>query len=143
MRAVLDTNVLISGLFWRGAPYECLLAAEAGLYELVIGQEILEELRNKLVTKFQNTCEEATDAVDGIRRSATLIVLTEIRKWVVADPTDDKFIGKVVNRVQKFALTAAATNGAACHLHIAVAAERSRCFGSAQACRQCGNPLPT
>jgi len=92
MRAVLDTNVLISGLFWRGAPYECLLAAEAGLYELVIGQEILEELRNKLVTKFQNTCAEATDAVNGIRRSATLAALTEVRKWVVADPTDDKFI---------------------------------------------------
>lgn len=92
MRAVLDTNVLISGLFWRGAPYECLLAAEAGLYELVIGQEILEELRNKLVTKFQNTCEEATDAVNGIRRSAMLAALTEVRKWVVADPTDDKFI---------------------------------------------------
>ena len=92
MRAVLDTNVLISGLFWRGAPYECLLAAEAGLYELVIGQEVLEELQNKLVTKFQNTCEEAADAVDGIRRSATLAVLTEVRKWVVADPTDDEFI---------------------------------------------------
>ena len=31
MRAVLDTNVLISGLLWRGAPHECLLSAEAGL----------------------------------------------------------------------------------------------------------------
>ena len=52
MRAVLDTNVLLSGLFWRGAPYECLLAAEAGLYELILANEILEELRDKLVTKF-------------------------------------------------------------------------------------------
>jgi predicted nucleic acid-binding protein len=33
MRAVLDTNVLISRLLWRGARHECLLSAEAGLYE--------------------------------------------------------------------------------------------------------------
>lgn len=35
MRAVLDINVLISGLLWRGASHECLLSAEAGLHELV------------------------------------------------------------------------------------------------------------
>ena len=92
MRAVLDTNVLLSGLFWRGAPYECLLAAEAGLYELVLAKEILEELRDKLVTKFQNTPEEAADAVEGIRRGTTVVTLTHRPKWVVADPNDDKFI---------------------------------------------------
>jgi predicted nucleic acid-binding protein len=36
MRAVLDENVLISGLLWPGIPQLCILAADAGLYELVV-----------------------------------------------------------------------------------------------------------
>ena len=44
MRAVLDTNILISGIIWRGSPYQCLQAAEAGIYELVISGPILQEL---------------------------------------------------------------------------------------------------
>lgn len=38
MRAVLDTNVLISGLFWKGAPHRCLLAAEGKLFDLVLSE---------------------------------------------------------------------------------------------------------
>ena len=55
MRAVLDTNVLISGLLWRGNPHQCVLAAEARLYELVTADQILQELREKLIEKFGNT----------------------------------------------------------------------------------------
>ncbi|MBP86168.1 MAG: hypothetical protein CMJ64_05550 [Planctomycetaceae bacterium] len=48
MRAVLDTNVFISGLLWRGAPHECLLAAEAELFELVVAEPILDELQEEV-----------------------------------------------------------------------------------------------
>lgn len=41
MRVVLDTNVLISALLWRGIPHHCILAAEAGLYELILADLIL------------------------------------------------------------------------------------------------------
>ena len=47
MRAVLDTNVLISGLIWRGNAYQCVQAAEAGLYEFVAaGDHHLLQLRS-------------------------------------------------------------------------------------------------
>jgi predicted nucleic acid-binding protein len=59
MRAVLGTNVLISGLFWRGIPHRCILAAEARLYELVCAKEFLDELREKLIDTFGNTPQEA------------------------------------------------------------------------------------
>ena len=68
MRAVLDTNVLISGLLWRGAPHECLLSAEAGLYELVLAENIFEELRDKLIHKFDNSPDEADEILIGLRR---------------------------------------------------------------------------
>ena len=92
MRAVLDTNVLISGLLWRGAPHECLLLAEASLYELVLAVSIFDELRDKLIHKFGNSADEAEEILIGLRRCATLVTLTGRSGWVSADPDDDKFI---------------------------------------------------
>ena len=92
MRAVLDTNVLISGLLWRGAPHECRLSAEAGLYELVLAESIFKELRDKLINKFGNSSEEADQILIGLRRCATLVTPTGRSGWVLADPDDDKFI---------------------------------------------------
>ena len=92
MRAVLDTNVLISGLLWRGAPHECLLSAEASLYELVLAVSIFDELRDKLIHKFGNSADEAEEILIGLHRCATLVTLTGRSGWVSADPDDDKFI---------------------------------------------------
>ena len=36
MRAILDTNVFISGLFFKGPPYEILKAWQNGKFDLVI-----------------------------------------------------------------------------------------------------------
>lgn len=43
MRVVLDTNVLISGIFWKGAPHYILRAFAAGRFELVVSTDILNE----------------------------------------------------------------------------------------------------
>ena len=96
MRAVLDTNVLISGLLWRGIPHHCILGAEAGLYELILADSILEELREKLIEKFGNTPEEAAESVQELRRLATLPILTGQSGWVPADPQDNKFIDAAI-----------------------------------------------
>ena len=96
MRAVLDTNVFISGLFWRGNPFRCIQAAEAGLYELISADEILEELLEKLVEKFGNTPEEARESIAGLRRLATHVSLTGQTGWVPGDPDDDKFVDAAV-----------------------------------------------
>lgn len=92
MRAVLDTNVLISGLLWRGNPHRCILAAEGGLYELVLAEPILQELKDKLIVKFDNTPREAEDSVAGLQRVATLASIAGKTGWVLADPDDDKFV---------------------------------------------------
>lgn len=52
LKVVFDTNVLVSGHFWKGPPYRCLLAVEAGLAILVISDPILTELGDKLTDKF-------------------------------------------------------------------------------------------
>ena len=51
-RVVFDTNVMVSGLLWRGKPYQCLLLARAGLVQAIYCREILAELSQKLEDKF-------------------------------------------------------------------------------------------
>ena len=92
MRAVLDTNVLISGLIWRGNAYQCVQAAEAGLYEFVAAEEIFVELYEKLIGKFGNTSEEARASIEGLRKLAMLVSLVGQSGWVRDDPDDDKFV---------------------------------------------------
>lgn len=49
--AVYDTNILLSGIGWRGNPYRCLELARQGKIEGLTCPEILDELAEKLTTK--------------------------------------------------------------------------------------------
>jgi putative PIN family toxin of toxin-antitoxin system len=92
MRVVLDTNILVSALLWRGAPYRCLLALQAGLADLILSPPILEELKAVLVTKFRHTVADADDAAELIRSAAELVEISGRLRAVPNDPSDDKFI---------------------------------------------------
>lgn len=48
---VFDTNVLLSGLGWRGSPYRCLELARTGQIKAITCQELLDELLEKLEQK--------------------------------------------------------------------------------------------
>lgn len=45
MKVVLDTNVLVSGIFWKGPPNRILQLWLAGRFELLTSTEILDEYR--------------------------------------------------------------------------------------------------
>lgn len=45
MKIVLDTNVLVSGIFFSGPPHHILEAWQKGKIELVLTMEIVEEYR--------------------------------------------------------------------------------------------------
>jgi len=44
IRAVLDTNTIISGLFWQGAPRTVLHAATLQVYTMLLSEELVTEL---------------------------------------------------------------------------------------------------
>ena len=48
MRVVIDTNIWISGLLWRGLPWELLRLAETGKVELCLTPSMLAELADTL-----------------------------------------------------------------------------------------------
>ena len=61
IRAVVDTNVFISGIFWSGTPMKVLEAWTDGKFKLIVSNEILveyervfEELNKKAKTPNSN-----------------------------------------------------------------------------------------
>ena len=51
MRVVVDTNVLISGLLWHGAPHALIEQARAGTFDLLTSVKLLAELDRVLARR--------------------------------------------------------------------------------------------
>ncbi|NCP15562.1 putative toxin-antitoxin system toxin component, PIN family [bacterium] len=91
-RVVFDTNVLISGLLWRGKPYQCLLLARAKIVQAVYCPPMLAELSEKLRKKFKFSESRIHAVVTDVRRYAERVEIPGTLAVILADPTDDKFI---------------------------------------------------
>ena len=61
--AVFDTNILLSGIGWKGKPFLCLELARTGVVEGVTCRELLDELTEKLQSKLSLPPEQAIDTV--------------------------------------------------------------------------------
>jgi uncharacterized protein len=89
---VFDTNVWISGFLWCGAPYRCLLLARAGIVRPVYCMEMLAELSEKLRDPFGFSEDRLASVLYDYKRLSKHVVVNEIRRFVVKDPDDDKFV---------------------------------------------------
>lgn len=98
MKAVIDTNVVISGLFWKGPPAEILTAWLANKFEWIVSADILAEYHTtlqSLETKYPPPIS-AWAFLRGLSLSATLTTPVELEEQVCADPDDDKFIAAAI-----------------------------------------------
>jgi len=96
MKIVLDTNVLISALLWRGLPNKILKLIEDGKLNLCINEFILEELFNILQRrKFKYRIKELNTSVEelivGILEISEIFPNVQIPP-VVKDDLDDNWI---------------------------------------------------
>ena len=91
-RVVFDTNILVSGHFWKGPPYRCMLAVESGLATLILTDAILTEFRDKLTDKFAVPKSEVDSIVERWATRAELPSIEGKAGWVPDGPDDDKFI---------------------------------------------------
>lgn len=93
MRAILDTNVLISGIFFSGVPSEILSAWRDAKIELIISPEILQEYRrvgNEMEKKFPGV--EVAPFLELVAIEATMVESKPFTEAVCTDPDDDKFL---------------------------------------------------
>ena len=89
---VYDTNILLSGLGWKGAPYRCVELARRGRVVGVTCSEILEELAEKLTTKFGFSPAEKTEVVTDLLGFLRSVKITNTFKFVDSDADDNKVI---------------------------------------------------
>ena len=93
MRAVIDTNVLISGLFFGGWPYRVLEAWRDGRVEIVASQLVLEEywaVARRLSREFPGV--EVEPFLEMLSARVRVTESSRLPAPVCADPADDKFL---------------------------------------------------
>lgn len=102
MRAVLDTNVVVSALLWSGPPYRLLQAAVDGDLELFSSPVLLQELRDVLGRPhLADRLRKQRGSVDNaLALYAAMIVLVEpgnVPRSVPRDPDDDHVVALAVS----------------------------------------------
>ena len=99
MRAVLDTNVLISSVISTGVPHEIVIKGVSSEYQIVVSVATLTEFRDTLLKypeKFHMDEEDVQQEVETIRYFAEFVDPDEEITAVKDDPDDDKFLEAAV-----------------------------------------------
>jgi putative PIN family toxin of toxin-antitoxin system len=106
-RIVADTNIVVSGLLWRGNPRRVLDAARDGIVELFTSPVLLDELSDVLSRKrFAGRLELAgvtvRELIVGYSTLATVIEAKSIEPVILRDPDDDAIIACALSAEAEF-----------------------------------------
>jgi len=102
VRLLLDTNVVVSALLWRGTPYSLLAAIrERGDVQLVASMALLDELADVLARPFaaQRLAMIGRTVRDVVADYVALVELVEpanVPRVVLGDVDDDQVIAAAV-----------------------------------------------
>jgi putative PIN family toxin of toxin-antitoxin system len=101
MRAVLDTNVVVSALIWGGKPFDLLQAASAGDLTLFTSPVLVEELhgvlnRLHLAARLERRSSSTEQAIPFYGGLAAVIDPPKLIAPVSRDPDDDAVLAVAV-----------------------------------------------
>lgn len=93
VRLVADTNIIVSGLLWQGAPSLLMRAAHQGRIYLVSSRPLLDEFedvvrRRKFVKKRAELDLTPGEMLDAVHRAVELVEPATIQP-ICRDPDDD------------------------------------------------------
>jgi putative PIN family toxin of toxin-antitoxin system len=92
MRVILDTNVILSAIFFGGVPGRILTAYRDGKLTIVLSPEILDEYRTTAVRLAKKFDVEYEEILDWIAVHSEMMAVPSLDQPGSADPDDDKFI---------------------------------------------------
>ena len=101
MRAVIDTNVLLAGILWRGPPHALLMQVRAGTVSLVSSPALLAELsdvieRPKFGAILASTNTSRERSLVEVRCLAEVIDPPALPQPVCRDPDDDQVLALAI-----------------------------------------------
>jgi len=106
MRAVLDTNVFISGIFWRGESSKTIDHWRKGNITLVSSKEIITEIETVLLDfKIALPEDLIKEWSKTISERSILVEPKEKVNAVIEDPDDNKFIEAALEAKAEFIVT--------------------------------------
>ena len=93
-KVVLDTNVLISGLFWMGNSHKILIACKSKKLHLIISPALLQELKSILERekKFGLTQKELERIVKTMAEIAKLVFPFKRLDIIKIHPSDNRVL---------------------------------------------------
>ena len=91
---VVDTGVLVTGIYWRREAHQCVRAWLCGLFTLTVSKAIFAEYERVLqeVKAEQNFDTDLEPWLAAIRKSAYWVAPHPLTKPVCRDPNDDMMI---------------------------------------------------
>src|SRR3990172_329660 len=97
MKTILDTNVFISGIFWKGASNKVILNWKEGKFTLVTSLEAVSEIIKVLKDfKIKLSDDMIKEWIDLIVRNSIIVEPKEKIAIVKDDPKDSIFIETAV-----------------------------------------------
>ena len=97
-RIVVDTNVLISAVFFKGKPDIILGAWRTGKLEIILSEEILNEyseVLERLSEKYPSV--DTSGILSVFTRGCRIVEPEAIGKQICDDPDDDKFLTAAIS----------------------------------------------
>lgn len=107
MRVVADTNIIISGFFWRGPSHQLLAAVRTNVIELYTSTVLLAELddvlrRDKFAKRLLLAGVDAKQLLLGYAALAKVVKPTMLVSVVVDDPEDNAVLESVQAKMLRF-----------------------------------------
>ena len=97
VRVVVDTSVLLPGVFFGGPPRDVMAAWRAGRIEMVVSREIIQEylrVGERLSARFPGA--DFNRVLGMVAETATLVSAPPLPEPVCEDGDDDKFLACAV-----------------------------------------------
>jgi putative PIN family toxin of toxin-antitoxin system len=109
MRAVFDTNVIVSGLVSaHGLPAQLLALGLMGAFDLVLSEHILSETERTLAEPYfrqRLTAEDSESNLALLRREAVIVEITAQVQGVAPSPADDLVLATALSANAEYLVT--------------------------------------
>ena len=96
MQLVVDTNIIFSGIFFRGLPGKILESVLTGIHQIILSEEIVSEYRQVIIRyskkKKVSDFSAPLEKIDILIAESLLIDARDVITPPCADPDDVKFL---------------------------------------------------
>ena len=107
MRIVIDTNVLISAIFWAGKPKEILNSARKGYTTFLTSEILLKELIDVLTAKnkpFHITKRQVNFIIKHLKETAEIVVIKS-KISICKDDADNRVLECAIDGKADYIIT--------------------------------------